>query len=130
MNHKKSTERRKHPRFRLLTGLQYKLKHLPDAEQLSDFDRLLTTHVQDASMGGLGALLERFAPPESILEVHLQRTPKSKEQITVEARVLWCDKTPRPEGGFRCGLEFLMPSETAIRAIMALLETADKTPLE
>ena len=127
---RKPLHRRKNPRFRLLTGLEYKVSRLPDAEVLSNLDGLMTTHVQDASLGGLGALLEKFAPPESILEIHLSRPGHPGQKITIEARVLWCDKSARVEGGYRSGLEFLMPSEEALAAIMALLEKADKEPLK
>jgi c-di-GMP-binding flagellar brake protein YcgR len=88
----------------------------------------MKTHVQDISLGGLGALLKKFTPPETVIQIYLD-SPGGGERISVEARVLWCEKTPQSKGGYRAGLEFLRPSEAAIQALMFHLGRAEQVPL-
>jgi hypothetical protein len=94
-NQFKGSDRRKHPRKKLITGVTYFVLATPQGVGIA----------RNISEGGLGLFLDRYLPEGTIIKVKFD-LPQEEGGSTIEAigRVVWCKES---EGGYLAGIQFL-----------------------
>lgn len=91
----KGPERRRFPREKLITGVDYTILSTPQG----------TGIIKNISKGGLGLLIDKYIPQGTILKVKYY-TEKDGEEISVEqvGKVCWCRQS---EQGYLLGVQFI-----------------------
>ncbi len=91
----KGQERRRYPREKLITGVDYTILSTPQG----------TGIIKNTSSGGLGMLLDKFLPEGTILKVKYY-AEREGEEVSQEkvGKVCWCRQA---EQGYLIGIQFI-----------------------
>jgi c-di-GMP-binding flagellar brake protein YcgR len=89
-------EKRKYPRKKIITGVDYTILTTPKGSGIT----------RDLSEGGVGVVLDKYLPQGTIIKVKFNLLENGKEiPIETVAKVVWCKEA---EGGYLAGLQFLI----------------------
>jgi hypothetical protein len=118
-------DRRQHPRVRLLMGLAYRIIAVGEgpgrnAAQPGVQDE---SKVQDASLGGLGMVVSRPLPTDSIVEIDFPHAKDSFQSVPVRAKVVRCLERS-PGESYEIGVQFQTFGGEASDAILAFLKSS------
>ena len=115
-------DRRQHPRVRLLMGLSYRVvelgKAVASAPAPGSEDE---SRVQDVSLGGLGMIVPKPLPMDSIVEIDFPHAKDSFQSIPVRAKVVRCLERSAGES-YEIGVQFMAFSGEASDAILSFLK--------
>ncbi len=117
LGEKRREERRRHQRVRLpLRFVVYPTK---------TFEKEYFSHTLDISEGGLKMMVEKFIPPESILELEIELPGKSK--LEVMGRICWIKQPSPKKREYLVGLRFMEMDMESLRRLREVLypETKD-----
>ena len=124
MTEPSGADRRQHARVRLLIGLAYRILELgalvPAAPAPGTEDE---SRVQDASLGGLGMVVPKPLPRDSILEIDFPHAKDSFQSVPVRAKVVRCQERS-PGESYEVGVQFQTFTSEASDAILAFLKNS------